>query len=203
MQRWFQENNTPAIIAGTRFPDIQIPSVDLDSRAVGLHAAHTLLGNGHRRIAILRPSRATAGDLAIEQEIETYLAKHSSDDARVLVKTCNRDVQSICRAIDALASSKHPPTVYICTRSPYVATVFTYLAKTGRRIPEDVSILSIEWEPFLDLVVPSIAHYTISTRIFAQHIDRIVASKRSKSEATYLTPVFVKGGSLAKIRADS
>ena len=62
IQRWFAQNNVPAVVAGSTLSEIDLPFVDLDHRSLCRHAAGLLLSFGHRRIAFLTRAPLYAGD---------------------------------------------------------------------------------------------------------------------------------------------
>jgi len=49
-----------------------------------------------------------------------------------------------------------------------------YLQRRGSRLPEDVTIISRDHEPFLESVVPSVARYVISAENMAHRISAAV-----------------------------
>ena len=52
-QQWFLEHAPKdTLLFGSNYPNIPLPSVDLEQRSLGRHAAGILLGRGHRRIAM-------------------------------------------------------------------------------------------------------------------------------------------------------
>ncbi|HEY9250657.1 MAG TPA: GntR family transcriptional regulator, partial [Rariglobus sp.] len=56
MQHWFETSGPPCILAGSCHGGINLPSVDVDHRAVSRHAAGVLLRAGHRHLALFNPS---------------------------------------------------------------------------------------------------------------------------------------------------
>jgi len=43
-QQWFEEHDVPALLAGTAYPGVNLPYVDIDQGAVSRHAAGLLVG---------------------------------------------------------------------------------------------------------------------------------------------------------------
>lgn len=60
MQTWFSARGLPAVIPGTRYADVRLPSVDVDYRATCRHAVGRFLAQGHRCLVLLNP-RSVAG----------------------------------------------------------------------------------------------------------------------------------------------
>src|SRR5437868_932237 len=172
MQEWFQTRSEFALVAGTRFEGIHLPAVDIASHAVGVHAAHTLLGLGHRRMALFIPRIANAGVLAAETGLRQAISRAKYADAHITVVACDEEPTDVCRTVDRLLAEASRPTVLIGARAAATLTAFSHVTRLGLRVPHNVSLLSIEWEGFLDMVVPRIAHYRFSPAQFARHMSR-------------------------------
>lgn len=202
MQEWFQQREEFALVAGTRFEGIKLPAIDIASHAAGVHAAHTLLGLGHRQIALFKPAVSNAGVLATEAGLREAISKVHNGSASMTVRSCGEDPAEICRTVDRVLAEPIRPTVFVGARAASLLTVFSHLMRLKLRIPQDISLLSIEWEPFLDMVVPRVAHYEISPAQLARQIARgFLRPRWGNTEASYLTPQFVSGGSLRRIGA--
>ena len=200
MQEWFQTRSEFVFIAGTRFSGIHLPAVDIASSAIGVHAAHTLLGLGHRQFTFLIPLLPNAGVIATEIGLRQAIGKASYASANMVVTTCKDEPADICRTVDRILAEPVRPTVLICARAASTLTVFSHLMNLKLRVPQDISLLSIEWEPFLDMVVPRIAHYEISSTQLARIVARALLHPTIRiGEPTYLTPQFVAGSSLRRL----
>ena len=200
MQEWFQTRSEFVLVAGTRFEGIHLPAIDIASHAAGVHAAHTLLGLGHRRLALFTPSVSNAGVLATETGLRQVISKSSYASAQMIVTACSEDPADICRAVDRVLAERERPTVLVGARAASMLTAFSHLMRRKLRVPQDISLLSIEWEPFLDMVFPRIAHYAYPPAPFARQISRsFLRSTAGNFEATYLTPQFVAGASLRRL----
>lgn len=200
MQEWFQQRDEFALVAGTRFDGIQLPAIDIASHAAGVHAAHTLLGLGHRQIVFFKPDLANAGVIATEAGLWEVISKTHIASASITVRSFSEGTAEICRTVDRVLAEPTRPTVFIGARAASMLTVFSHLMRLKMRIPQDISLLSFEWEPFLDLVVPRVAHYEISPTQLARQIARGFLRPRSgNTKASYITPQFVSGYSLRRI----
>jgi LacI family transcriptional regulator len=200
IQEWFQTRSEFVLIAGSRFEGIHLPAVDIASHAVGVHAGHTLLGLGHRQIVLITPRVLAAGVLAAETGLRQAVTRTKYSDANLTVLSCSEEPTEICRAVDRVLADSVRPTVLVGARAASALTAFSHLMRRGLRVPQDISLVSIEWESFLDMVVPRIAHYEISPAQFALQISRaLLRSATGSAEATYLNPQFVPGGSLRRL----
>ncbi|MSU70683.1 MAG: LacI family transcriptional regulator, partial [Opitutaceae bacterium] len=200
MQEWFQLRGEFALVAGTRFEGIHLPAIDIASYAAGVHAAHTLFGLGHRQLVLFTPSVFNAGVLATGAGLRQAMSRARYAVANMVVVMCNEETTDICRAVDRVLAEAVRPTVLIGAKTASMLTAFSHLMRLGLRVPHDVSLLSIEWEPYLDMVVPRIARYEMSPERLARQIARVILRRSTgNAEASYIIPEFVPGASLRRL----
>ncbi len=205
-QRWFARRKLPCILAGTAFADVPLPHCDLDYRAACRHAVGVLLRSGHRRIALLNRESRRAGDLDSEAG---FLEAAQASRAEVVTSIAwhRDDVTSVSRALAQLLDRKTPPTALLVSNSyAYLATA-TLLAQRGLRIPQDISLISRNDDPFLAAVAPAPARYVASPLAFAKKLLspllQLMNGERLARPQSLLLPKFVAGGSIAPPRPGS
>ena len=199
MQQWFQSNGLAAVIAGSRYPDIQLPSLDVDQFSSGVHVARTIHGLGHRRVALLRPKAITAGLLACEAGMRDA-SRNASLDLSVI--EVGETKSEICRMLDRALSVLSPPSVLVTSRADSTLTALSHLHNRNLHVPKSISLVAIEWEPVLENVVPDIAHYEVSPLQYARRAAKMLLKRLDAptfSEASVIVPEFVAGGSLAAV----
>jgi DNA-binding LacI/PurR family transcriptional regulator len=198
MQQWFQARGLAAVIAGSPYPGIRLPSLDVDQFATGVHVARTVHGLGHRRVALMRPDALTAGILACEMGIRDAIKKARTPmDFSVI--TVGEEKHGICRILDRSLSVAAPPSVLITSRADGTLTALSHFYSRGWHVPKAISLVAIEWEPFLANVVPDISHYRVSPLQYARRAARImlkILDAPTHSESAVIVPDFVAGGSL-------
>lgn len=203
MQRWFDAHGLAAVITGSPYKDVHLPSLDSDMFAAGVHAGRTVQGLGHQRMAFLHPQARTAGIFAIEAGLRSALKQTRFPAENLLPIPIGETKEQICRSLDRLLAIKNPPSALIVARASPTLTVLTGLYSLGRRVPADISLLAIEWDPSLESVVPDIAHYHYSALRFARQVVRSLLNRlegRQFDEHLLINPDYVPGGSLAKAK---
>ena len=92
------------------------------------------------------------------------------------------------------------PMGVLVERPKHVLAVTSYLLKTQRSIPDDVSLISLGYDPFMDYLTPSIAHYRVDWDVFAKRLIRmtlhLAMEGRLPSRPTLLMSNFHDGESL-------
>jgi len=199
VQRWFWERNILCLLSGAAHKGIELPSIATDHRAVCRHAVGVFLHHGHRGIAFVTPRSDLAGNLASEQSFREGLPTGVA--ARVIHH--NSTVDGIRSSLDAVFAGKDRPTGLLVSYPEHVLTVLSYALSAGLRIPQDLSLISRDYDYFLDHLYPSVAHYEFDHRIYAARLARLVVQLAATGflprRATWVMPEFRSGGTLAAL----
>jgi LacI family transcriptional regulator len=200
-QRWFAKRGLPCLVAGSCHAEVDLPFCDLDHRALCRHAAGVLLTLGHRRLAFVAPKTGLAGDIVSAAGFIEGVRSSGHADATAV--TCEHDgtVEGITQALKRLLAQAPQPTALLVANAYHCLAVLTALAAQGRRVPEDISVISRDEDPFLDFVVPLPARYVLGPRAFArsvlQSVLALLKDGTVKKRAVRLMPEFVRGASVA------
>lgn len=186
MQRWFIRKKLPCLVLGSCAPGVELPSVDVDYRAECRHAGAMLRRKGHRRIALIRPAEARGG----ETDGELGFREAFAEDANaMLVLRHDGTPAHICSLLDKAMRSAQPPTAYVVGRAIHVLTVMMHLMQCGKRIPQDVAVVSRDDESFLQHVTPVVTRYAANQTQFAR---RVSAAARQLVETGALPPQAIR-----------
>jgi len=199
-QQWFAQRNVPCLVAGTCPDDLDLPFRDLDYHAVCRHAAGVLLGLGHRRLAFMRVETPLGGDLASEDGF--FAGVRGSHHADATAALCLHDgtAAGIVTALKRLMAPPTPPTGLLVANAVHNLAVMGALAQLGWRVPQQVSVISRDEDPFLSFVVPEPARYVASPRAYArsllQPVLELLEGGAVNQRAVRLMPQFVRGASI-------
>jgi DNA-binding LacI/PurR family transcriptional regulator len=200
IQRWFEGSGAPCIVAGSVYPGINLPFRDLDHRATCRHAAGVMLGLGHRRIALVLPTQRRAGDIESEAGFLEAVRQSPQAGAEAVIATHDASVPGIVQALRRVLEQQPRPTALLVANAYHYVTVATRLQQTGCRVPQDVSVVSRDEDPFLSFMLPTPARYETSPQSFAKALLRPVLELLQGSGVTQptlrLMPDFVRGESL-------
>jgi LacI family transcriptional regulator len=174
MQRWFSKQRLPCVIVGSRHSGVELPSVDKAYRAVCRHAVGLFLARGHHRLALFNPEPGAAGDLESEEGFHEGVARTRRTDVQATVLRHDGTISGICNQLSALFRRREPPTALLVSRCVYVLTAMGHLMRCGLKLPQDVALISRDYEPFLENVVPTVAHYVVSPETMAYRISSAV-----------------------------
>jgi len=174
VQRWFDQRHLPALVAGSCYPDVGLPSLDLDYGAVCRHSAGLLLGHGHRHIAFLTQTAKVAGDETSEEGFARAVSESRHPDAVASILHHDGSTADVCRKIDRLIRTAHRPTGLLVSRPFHFLTALTHLLQRGISLPDDLSLICRDNDPYLAHVVPDVTRYTFRRRHFADRLARLV-----------------------------
>lgn len=201
MQRWFARRQVPCLVAGSTYDGIELPSYDLDYHAICRHAAGVLLRAGHRRLAMLNRETRRAGDMDSEAGFVEGVRASSHRDATVEIAYHRDDLASVTQALRRVLDRRQRPTALLVSNSYAYLSTTSLLAQRGIRIPEDISLISRDDDPFLASLFPTPARYAVSPHAFAKKmlglILRLIRHDPGVHRHAYLLPRFTAGASIA------
>lgn len=202
IQRWFVERGIAAVVSKSSHEGVDLPSVDVDYRALGHHAAGLFLGLGHRRVALVVLQGNPADELSIKEGFLAGFHGARRPDALAEVAYHAPSARSVCQAIDIVLRKKGGPTGFFVSGTGYTLTAMGYLAHLGRHIPREVSIATqVADSPLVQYAYPSLAHYRIDWDLLAQKLTRLVirvaTAGVTEPRHVRLLPEFQPGDSLA------
>lgn len=198
VQSWFVRRQLPCLVVGSCAPGINLPSIDANHRATCRHAGSMLCRKGHRSIALIRPEGDYGGDLESEYGLREGL--HGSPAPFMQVIRHDGTAAHLCALLDKALRSAQPPTACVIARAVHVLTVMMFLMQRGKRIPQDIAVISRDDEAFLQHTMPAITRYAANPAQFAR---RVCATARQLAEtgalplrAIRLIPRLVRGETL-------
>lgn len=198
MQRWFADRRLPCVVVGWCHKGVDLPSVERDFAAVTQHAVNQFIVRRHKRLALLTPHPAPAGDVVTVAAFHEAVARAGSGVTGI-VQEHDCQVANLCAGVDRLLALPEPPTAFLVSSARWVLTVLTHLLSAGVRVPKDVALISRDDDSFLDVVVPSVARYHHSEEGFASKISRTlleVVQGGGRAEKYRIMPTFIKGRTL-------
>lgn len=199
-QRVFESDSVPAIVCGTPFPGVELPSIDIDFRATGRHVAGILAAKGHRRVGFLCRRSAFPGDEALFEGFKEGLASSPAHPSykKIRYASQNNDFGSV---LSQVTQSEDPITgVFIDCPFRYLG-LFTQALKAGVRVPDDLSLISRYDSDFLNFLRPEPARYHYDPKKMAHKIHSELESRIQgdtlRSKRSVILPDYQPGASVS------
>jgi LacI family transcriptional regulator len=199
-QQWFARRRLPCVVAGSCHAGVDLPFRDIDHRAACRHAAGVLLALGHRRLAFVAQRSPFAGD--IESEAGFVEGVRGSRQPGAEAVLCRHDATpaGILRELQRLMAGEARPSAVVVPNAYHCVAVVSGLARLGWRVPEQVSVISRDEDPFLTYYVPEVARYVSRPRHFArsvlQPVLELLEGGMCSRRGARLMPRFVRGASV-------
>lgn len=200
MQRWFEESHLPCVVVGPCHEGVAIPNVQVDVEALGYHLGVEAARLGHRHLAFV----VTDPKLASAMATCSGLAK--SSPRRLSVIKDDLTVPGLRQALSEAMADRDAPTLLLVAEASAALPTWGILRELGLRVPEDVSLVVRDHEPFLERSVPSICRYSYDWMRVGRSISRVlrevIEGGSGKAIQRKLLPNFIAGETLGRARSD-
>lgn len=187
MQSWFIRRQLPCLVVGSSPRGIALPSIDTDYRALCRHAGAMLQRKGHKHIALIRPEGDFGGDLDSESGLREAI--QAGGTAKLQILRHNGSPEHLCTLLEKAMRLPAPPTACIIARGMHVVTVMMFLLRQGKRIPQDMAVVSRDDETFLQHTVPAVTRYASNPTQFARSVSK---AARQLAETGVLPPKAIR-----------
>jgi DNA-binding LacI/PurR family transcriptional regulator/DNA-binding transcriptional regulator YhcF (GntR family) len=176
VHRWFERRETPAIVLGSRLPDVRLPAIEFDPETTFRHAVQYLLRRGHRRIALLNVPLASTGTERVNHSFLKTCADWRDGEVQGVIHNTVARPPSIESAVRRMLGHTRPPTAVIAPHLDFVIGMYSVAGELGFHIPRDVSVLSTCYWPVLDCLRPVPTCYIFSWENMASRVARLISN---------------------------
>jgi len=143
----------PIVTVGDALAGPTVGEVLFDNRTgVGMVLEH-LHGLGHRRIAVLTPSRPSTPDRPAERVVAEQCAALGIE---ATVVNTRHSMEEATQAAAALLADDPRPTAVFCLSDSIACGVYAAAAARGLEIPRDLSVAGYDDHPIACVVSPSL-----------------------------------------------
>ena len=200
IQRWFLENEIPCIAMGPCHDGVTLPSVQVDVGALGRHVAAEAARLGHEHIAFFVYDPEVASAVATLSGLRELKTKAGTPGSITVVRD-NETVDALRAALAKLMARPNRPTLLLLATAPQSLPVLGILHEMGLRVPDDVSVVIRDHEPYLARSVPELTRYSFDWLKLGRNVIRlltsVIQSGSGKTTERRLLPEFIRGATLA------
>lgn len=157
-----QNEHVPFVCVDAHVPaDLHVPQVGLDYFDAAYQATAHLCSQGHTKIGFIGP---TTPDVYYKNTFGGYTAAlkdHGLTFDPAWLGEVTFSEESARECVDHLLKHKALPTAFLCAGDAFSVNVVRHIKASGLRIPEDISIISLD-----DLLVSQYLDPPLSTMTF-------------------------------------
>lgn len=189
--RDFDKIEVPCVLVtndASELPFSNLSSVAMDEREVGTRAIETLIGLGHRNIAIIGGDRTVSDTSRLRYEgcMEAF-------ENHKISFVPERDYQSVrfsykdgYEAMGRLLDSGKEYTAIFAVADVIAIGAIRALRERGLRVPEDVSVMGVDGLPISNYLTPQLATVCQPACLLAQSsVDILLASVEKGKNACH------------------
>lgn len=201
---WFATLPVPAFALFGRRRGVRMASVGPDKAPALVEATRELIDCGHRRIVMLcRPDRRRPVPGAPERAFLAELAAHGIEPGPYHLPDWEDGIDGFQKQLEMLFEVTPPTALIVDELRLFIATQQLLLRKQ-LRVPEDVSLVSMESDPGFEWCRPSVAHISWDQAAVVRRVvgwaNNIARGKKDLRE-THTRAEFIHGNTLGPARA--
>ncbi|MGN7455101.1 catabolite control protein A [Paenibacillus pasadenensis] len=154
----FKTANVPVVLCATTDEQNEIPSVDIDHEAAAYDAVKTLIGQGHRDIAMISGTlQDPSNGYARYQGYKRALQEAGIAEREDFVRIGNYRYESGVEAMGHfLELDKLPTAVFAATDEMAIGAIHAIQDK-GLAVPGDISVISVDNSRMAEMVRPTLS----------------------------------------------
>lgn len=162
-------------------------------------ATRILIGNGHRKIACIQ---GVLSSMPNKERVKGFLdaVKEAGIGAEAQVVGSDFSIQNGYLETKLLLNSGSRPTAIFALSNTILLGAIKAIGEAGLRIPEDISVISFDDNPYLDFITPAISRMGQPIEDMAKLAVKILVGKiqsPSTSSRLLLSPRYLPGKSIA------
>jgi LacI family transcriptional regulator len=167
--------DVPVVSIDRDVPAKNVSSVRVDNRHGGYLATRHLIDHGHRRIACLAGPPTVGNAVDRRKGWESALREAGlRAPARLAATSPSFSRDAAYRSTLRLLGYRQPPTAVFATADEQALGVYRAAAATGRRIPDDLAVVSFDSAETAPYLVPGLTSVRQPIDQIARHaIDRL------------------------------
>jgi hypothetical protein len=200
--QWFSKQPCPVFALFGRMSGLPIAGAKPGKAAALAVATSQLIGLGHRRISLLAQSARRLPEAGHPESVFLKeLESHGILTSSYHLPEWDDSTEGFHQALDTLFKAT-APTALILDEAPLLIAAQQFLQSRGLRVPQDVSLICTDSDPYFSWCRPSIAHIHWNKAPVVRRVTGWAAniSRGKKDIKQKFTPAkFVAGGTIGPV----
>ena len=174
-----REHGYPFVMIGHCADNTGLSYIDLDFESAVIKAFEHLLALGHREIAYLAHSPAwhEQGFGPTVRSLQGFRRVCETYGLDAPYRKVNRNVQSAYRATLEMLDAHPGLTAFFAADGGTTMGALRALQQSGRRVPDDVSVVAVTTEKVAQLITPPLTHIDFPTGFVGQRAAEMLIRK--------------------------
>jgi len=199
--QWFMQQKTPVFAFCGRRRKLKIAGIGPDNTPAIIKATRRLIDLGHQRIVFLDSLYNVSEPGAAGTAFLDALSAGGITAGSYSLPGWEGGIEGLYAYLDS-SFQRTPPTAIIAGSSHNYFSTLHYLLNQGIRVPQDLSLICTDDDPYFKQCRPSVAHIRWSRRRVVNRIVRWVSNVNQGKEDTRQTEIkaeFVEGGTIGVV----
>jgi DNA-binding LacI/PurR family transcriptional regulator len=197
--QWFSGQSFPTFALFGRSELADIAGTGVKTHDACRDLVDRLIELGHQRIVLLvREERRKPNLGSDEQAFLDYIQSHGIKTGKYNVPDWEENVEGFHECLDALFAVTAPTAILVDQPELFIAAQQHLLAR-GLRVPEDVSLISTDYEYAMSWCQPSVAHFDWDMHKLIRQVMRWAdhtAQGKKYLKKSHVKSKFVDGGTI-------
>jgi LacI family transcriptional regulator len=163
----------PVVAVGDALPGPTVGEVIFDNRAGVSMVLEHLHELGHRRVAVLTPSRPTTPARPAERRVHEVAAALGLEATTV---NSRHSIEAATETATSLLTQDPRPTAVFCLSDSIACGVYAAASALGLSIPGDVSVAGYDDHPIAAVVSPGLTSVAWGSTEVAAHASQLLAA---------------------------
>ncbi len=141
LQRIVAESGIPAVVHGSVYPGIDLPSLEVDQEQTGRLMAEQAIRLGHQRLVFVAREFWRRGDNLALDGIQQAAAAAGLGSGSVMVRNVSTDPHALRMGVEEVLTDVPRPAAFICRLSYFASAIIDAASERGLSIPGEVGIV--------------------------------------------------------------
>ena len=198
---WFQQQKIPVFANGGLRLKLKIAGIGPDNIPAILEATRRLIELGHQRIVFLDSLYNFSEPRAAGRAFLDALSAAGITVGSYNMPGWEGGLEGLYAYLDS-SFQRTPPTAIIAGSGANYFATQSFLVNRGIRVPQDLSLICVDNDPYFNQCQPSVSHLRWSSRPVANRIVswvRNISQGKEDTRQTLIKAEFVEGGTVGPV----
>jgi len=199
--QWFMQQKTPVFALFGRRRKLKIPGIGPDNVPALVEATRQLIDLGHQRIVFLDSLFKASEPGNVGTAFLDALSAGGITTGSYNLPGWEGGIKGLYAYLDS-SFQRTPPTAIIASSCHVYFATLHFMLNRGIRVPQDLSLICLDDDPYFNECRPSVSHIRWSRRPVVNRIVRWannVSQGKEDTRQTMIKAEFIEGGTIGPV----